>query len=147
MRLTRYLLPIFLFLPWYTAEGRQSDAYVSAVIEHSESQFKLGQVYLKSGKQKEAREAFDKAVDIVLESDVSIRESPKLNSYYLALVEKIYKLESAGGPAETPDYVDQKFEPSPLDALRTLALDESRRRSPATKRAQPALSFEASASG
>jgi hypothetical protein len=124
MRLTRYLLPIILLLPLYAAEGRQSDAYVSAVIERSESQFALGQVYLKGGKKNEAKEAFDKAVDMVLESDVSIRESPKLRSYYLALVEKVYEIESSGELGEVPGFAEQKFEPSPLDTLRTLELDK-----------------------
>jgi len=124
MRLTRYLLSIILFLPLCVAEGRQSDAYVSAVIERSESQFMLGQVYLRDGKKKEAREAFDEAVDILLESDVSIRESPKLHSYYLALVEKIYKMESSGALGEVRGFKDQPFEPSPLDELRATVLDK-----------------------
>jgi hypothetical protein len=107
------------------AEGRQSDVYVSTVIEHSESQFTLGQAYLKNGKKREVKEAFDKAVDIVLESDVSIRESPKLRSYYLALVEKIYDIESSGALGEVREgFKLQPFEPSPLDELRSAVLDK-----------------------
>lgn len=124
MRLTSYLLPIILLLPLCVAAGKQSDDYVSAVIDNSDAQFELGQIYLKFNKKKEAKEAFDKAVDIVLEADVSIRESPRLRSYYLALVEKIYRIESADAQVGAPGFKEQKFEPSPLDELRKLTLDE-----------------------
>ncbi|MFL6255289.1 MAG: hypothetical protein ACJ74T_09710 [Pyrinomonadaceae bacterium] len=124
MRLTHYLLPIILMLSFSVALGRQVDAYISAVIEHAESQFALGQAYLGANKQKEAKEAFDKAVDIILESKVSIKESPKLRSYYLELVEKIYQIEAAGARGETLGFNEQKFEPSPLDELRASVLDK-----------------------
>jgi membrane-bound lytic murein transglycosylase D len=132
------------------SEIEREDPRVSRVIEEAEKHFRLGELNLKDHKRQAAREAFDKAVDTVLESGMDVRSNPRLQRYYLELVENVYRYEvPQGGPAPRPaadgaafvavaqqqggaqqpvpaevGFVEQKFEPSPLDDLRTLELDK-----------------------
>ncbi len=39
-----------------------------------------------------ARTEFDKAVDAVLESGMDVRSNPKLQTFYLQLVERVYRM-------------------------------------------------------
>jgi len=130
----------------------QSDARVSQVIAKSEDHFRKGKLNLEDNKREQARDEFDKAVDTILESGFDVRASQKLQTYYLELVERIYREEvPLQVPAipqnnaaqnvvaqntqeqKTPQveiigFRNQKFEPSPLDELSKLVLteDESR---------------------
>ncbi|MET0625214.1 MAG: transglycosylase SLT domain-containing protein [Pyrinomonadaceae bacterium] len=132
------------------SEIEREDPRVSRIIEEAEKHFRLGELNLKDHKRQAAREAFDKAVDIVLESGMDVRSNPRLQRYYLELVENVYRYEvPQGSPAQRPaadgaafvavaqqqggaqqpvpaevGFVEQKFEPSPLDDLRTLELDK-----------------------
>jgi membrane-bound lytic murein transglycosylase D len=130
----------------------QSDARVSQVIAKSEDHFRKGKLNLEDNKREQARDEFDKAVDTILESGFDVRASQKLQTYYLELVERIYREEV---PLQVPavpqnnaaqnvvaqntqeqktptvaqiGFRDQRFEPSPLDELSKLVLteDESR---------------------
>ena len=131
------------------SEIEREDPHVSKIIEEAEKHFRLGELNLKDHKRQAAREAFDKAVDTVLESGMDVRSNPRLQRYYLELVESVYRYEvPQGSPAQRPaadgaafvavaqqggtqqpvpaevGFVEQKFEPSPLDDLRTLELDK-----------------------
>ncbi len=132
------------------SEIEREDPRVNKIVEDAEKHFRLGELNLKDQKRQAAREEFDKAVDTVLESGMDVRSNPRLNRYYLELVEKVYRYEvpqavpgarpaqnsatfqtvaQQDGGVQTPapvevGFVDQKFEPSPLDALRTLELDK-----------------------
>jgi membrane-bound lytic murein transglycosylase D len=126
---------------------------VQYIIDESEKHFKLGELNLKDRNYDAARTEFDKAVDAVLESGMDVRKDPRLQNFYLQLVERVYRMEVpaqgqqhvqvasaaplAGGgqvvnasavdavPAQTPGFLrDQKFEPSPLDELSRLELTE-----------------------
>jgi len=130
----------------------QSDARISQVIAKSEDHFRKGKLNLEDNKREQARDEFDKAVDTILESGFDVRASQKLQTYYLELVERIYREEV---PLQVPavpqnnaaqnvvaqntqeqktptvaqiGFRDQRFEPSPLDELSKLVLteDESR---------------------
>ena len=129
------------------SEIEREDPRVSKIIDDAEKHFKLGKLNLDDNKRQAAREEFDKAVDVVLESGMDVRSNPRLQTYYLQLVERVYREEvpqgsplpvqqngatfqqvAQGGvqqpaPAEV-GFAEQKFEPSPLDALRTLELDK-----------------------
>ena len=127
----------------------RSEALVGAVIDRAENHFKLGELNLKDRNVDAARAEFDKAVDEVLGSGLDVRANPRLQNYYVALVEKVYRLEVFGqiAPAQiaanaqgaqvvnvstnaTNDVArqgggfirEQKFEPSPLDELSKLEL-------------------------
>ena len=130
----------------------QSDGRISQVIAKSEDHFRKGKLNLEDNKREQARDEFDKAVDTILESGFDVRASQKLQTYYLELVERIYREEV---PLQVPavpqnnaaqnvvaqntqeqktptvaqiGFRDQRFEPSPLDELSKLVLteDESR---------------------
>ncbi|HSB27724.1 MAG TPA: transglycosylase SLT domain-containing protein [Pyrinomonadaceae bacterium] len=129
----------------------QSDARISQVIAKAEDHFRKGKLNLEDSKRDQARDEFDKAVDSILESGFDVRASQKLQTYYLELVERIYREEvPTQMPVVSPNnaalavaqntqdqkvpppaqigFRDQRFEPSPLDELSKLVLteDESR---------------------
>ena len=129
-------------------EVEQSEARVTQVIARAEDHFRKGKLNLEDSKREQARQEFDKAVDSILESGFDVRASQKLQTYYLELVERIYREEvptqqplvapnaatmqrvaqntQTQEPAKTPPstvgFRDQKFEPSPLDELSKLVL-------------------------
>jgi len=123
------------------------DARVSQVIAQAEARFKEGELNLKAGEREQARDKFDKAVGIILESGMDVRASQRLQTYYLELVERVYRLEvpqqtaprmevaqnmqpvNYTGQSQQDDKNEQeagfkqhKFEPSPLDDLSKLIL-------------------------
>jgi membrane-bound lytic murein transglycosylase D len=130
-------------------EVEQSDARITQVIARAEDHFRKGKLNLEDSKRNEARQEFDRAVDSILESGFDVRASQRLQTYYLELVERIYREEvpavqpvapntattmlvaqntTPQQPAKTPPasqvgFRDQKFEPSPLDELSKLVLD------------------------
>ena len=118
---------------------------VAQIIKKSEDSFRKGKLNLEAGRRTEARDDFDQAVDEILTSGIDVRASQELQTYYLELVERIYREEvpaiaparqgnvvelvaQNGQPAAPPvsiaqiGFVDQKFEPSPLDELSKLVL-------------------------
>ena len=132
------------------SEVEQSEARVTQIIARAEDHFRKGKLNLEDSKREQAREEFDKAVDSILESGFDVRASQKLQTYYLELVERIYReevpqqqvnnnaalvaqnnqnqdQEPATQQKATPPQIgfrDQKFEPSPLDKLSKLVLTE-----------------------
>jgi hypothetical protein len=138
-------------------EVENMDARVQQVISQAESRFKEGELHLKAGERLQAREKFDKAVDIILESGLDIRANQKLQAYYLELVERVFRLETPLQPVppridlaqsgnaqvdysgqfqqsgqEEPEvgFKQQKFEPSPLDEYARLVLKPESYNSP-----------------
>lgn len=129
-------------------EIEKNDARVAQIISKAENHFKQGQANLTDNRREQARDEFDRAVDAVLESGLDVRANPKLQSFYLELVENIYRLEvpapvqqpgavpttptlvagnnvaasSAQVPVTLVGFREQKFEPSPLDELSRLTL-------------------------
>src|SRR5215213_5625333 len=74
-------------------EVEKADTRVLQVMSKAEVHFKQGELNLKDNKRYEAREEFDRAVDVILESGMDVRASARLQTYYLELVERIYRLE------------------------------------------------------
>ncbi len=130
-------------------EIEREDPRVKQIIDRAESHFKQGQLNLQDNKREQARDEFDKAVDTLLESGLDVRAYPRLNTYYLQLVERVYREEvplqqtqrtgntqvaqtttapQGGAPAQAViqqvGFREQKFEPSPLDDLSRLVLTE-----------------------
>ena len=101
---------------------------LQAVIDKSERHYKQGEAYLKDKNFNAARAEFDKAVNAILESGFDVRDNPRLQTYYLQLVERIYQIEipgqalsSSSASTQGETLRNQKFEPSPLDELSRLA--------------------------
>jgi len=126
-------------------EIEKQDARVFQIIKKAEDHFKNGKLNLDDNKREQARDEFDKAVDVVLESGMDVRANQRLQTFYLELVERIYREEvpaqgsnnalvaqstvqqgaqDAKPAAPVVGFRDQKFEPSPLDDLAKLVLTE-----------------------
>ncbi len=132
-------------------EVEQSEGRINQIMTRAEDHFRRGKLNLEDNKRNQAREEFDKAVDSILESGFDVRASQRLQTYYLELVERIYREEvplqqqpaapsavntqlvaqttqdPASQKTPTPPQIgfhDQKFEPSPLDELSKLVLTE-----------------------
>jgi len=75
------------------SEVEKSEGRVAEVINRSEDHFKRGKLNLDDNKRDQARDEFDKAVDTVLESGMDVRSSQRLQTFYLELVERIYREE------------------------------------------------------
>ena len=119
----------------------QLENRVSQIIALSEDHFRKGKVSLEQKNRAQARDEFDRAVDAILESGIDVRASQRLQTFYLELVEKIYREEvplqqlpnatSTVAQNQSQDqkpappqvgFRDQRFEPSPLDELSKLVL-------------------------
>ena len=131
-------------------EVEQSEGRITQIMTRAEDHFRRGKLNLEDNKREQARDEFDKAVDSILESGFDVRASQRLQTYYLELVERIYREEVPLQQPSLPNAVntqliaqntqdpvtqkpappaqigfrDQKFEPSPLDELSKLVLTE-----------------------
>ena len=83
----------------YQTEVEQSDVRVTQIIARAEDHFRKGKLNLEDSKREQARDEFDKAVDSILESGFDVRANQKLQTYYLELVERIYREEVPLQPA------------------------------------------------
>lgn len=132
-----------------TTDTVNNNPQVKQIIEKAESFYQGGLKKLEEKKLSQAREEFDRAVNIILESGIDVRTNGGLQKYYLELIERVYRLEVGSRSAglaqqqalasnqektkETGKTVgssqdvqigfrNQTFEPSPLDELSRLKL-------------------------
>jgi hypothetical protein len=125
------------YLRQVPSEIERDDPRVQAIIDRAEDYFRKGELNLRDGTREAARRDFDEAVDSVLKSRMDVRSNPKLQNFYLQLVERVYRLENpvpATGstspippaeaarkgvppPAPKVGFAEQKFEPSSRDEL------------------------------
>src|ERR1044072_1006066 len=129
-------------------EVEQSEGRIAQIIARAEDHFRKAKLNLEDNKRNQARKEFNKAIDSILESGFDVRASQKLQTYYLELVERIYREEvplqqpnnaavntqlvaqntqtqdQKTPPPSQVGFRDQKFEPSPLDELSKLVLTE-----------------------
>lgn len=137
-------------------EVQKNEPRVDQIIERANDHFRKGKLNLEDDKREQARDEFDKAVDTILMSGMDVRSSQRLQTFYLELVERIYREEvpltqlappqnatpvvaqaPADAKAETSEiaqaqpkqqqigFVQQGFEPSPLDPLSKLVLTDA----------------------
>jgi membrane-bound lytic murein transglycosylase D len=74
-------------------EVQKSDTRVDQVIERANDHFRKGKLNLEDNKRDQARDEFDKAVDEILTSGLDVRASQRLQTFYLELVERVYREE------------------------------------------------------
>src|SRR5437660_9893029 len=74
-------------------EVQKTDGRVDQVIERANDHFRKGKLNIEDDKREQARAEFDKAVDEILMSGLDVRVNQRLQTYYLELVEKIYREE------------------------------------------------------
>ncbi|MCP9495487.1 MAG: transglycosylase SLT domain-containing protein [Pyrinomonadaceae bacterium MAG19_C2-C3] len=84
----------------------RDEARVKAIINAAERLWYEGTLHLKDNQRLQARDKFDKSVDVVLESGMDVRGNPRLQQYYSELVERIYRLEVGAGQPQ-PSLVAQ----------------------------------------
>lgn len=81
-----------------------------------------GQSELSQGHLGEARQAFDAAVDALLEAPIDLRRDPRLRAHLFRLVDQIGRLEQEA-LATGNGFTETRSEPASIDTL--LALDET----------------------
>src|SRR5215510_5358508 len=74
-------------------EVEQTENRVTQIIARSEDHFRKGKLNLEDNKRDAARDEFDRAVDTILESGLDVRQNQRLHTFYLELVERIYREE------------------------------------------------------
>ena len=113
-------------------EVEKTEARVSQIITRAEDHFRKGKLNLDDNKREAARDEFDKAVDTILESGLNVRESQRLQTFYLELIERIYREElplrktaQNSKPTQPVSQIgsqQQEFNSSPPDELSKLVL-------------------------
>ncbi|HSQ24294.1 MAG TPA: transglycosylase SLT domain-containing protein [Pyrinomonadaceae bacterium] len=143
-------------------EVQKAEPRVEKVIDRANDHFRKGKLNLEDNKREQARDEFDKAVDEILMSGLDVRASQRLQTFYLELVERIYREEvpvlqntpqpqqngtavvaqaAPDAKADNPDktkaqppkqvqigFLQQGFDPSPLDPLSKLILNEQEKK-------------------
>lgn len=142
-------------------EVQKAEPRVDQVIDRANDHFRKGKLNLEDNKREQARDEFDKAVDEILMSGLDVRASQRLQTFYLELVERIYREEvpilqnvqpqqnattvvaqaAPDSKVETVDvakaqepkqvqvgFLQQGFDPSPLDPLSKLILNEQEKK-------------------
>src|SRR5262252_8155324 len=74
-------------------EVQKAEPRVEQVIERANDHFRRGKLNLEDNKREQARDEFDKAVDEILMSGLDVRANQRLQTFYLELVERIYREE------------------------------------------------------
>jgi membrane-bound lytic murein transglycosylase D len=74
-------------------EVDKANAQVAQLIARAEDHFRKGKLNLEDNKRDAARDEFDRAVDSILESGLDVRANQRLQTFYLELVERIYREE------------------------------------------------------
>ena len=105
-------------------EVENSENRVSQIILTAEEHFKQGKHRLKLNQREKARQEFDRAIDSIIESGFDVRTNERLETFYLELVERIYREEiplgkpvSNDGPKNVSGFRDQSFVANRNDEL------------------------------
>jgi hypothetical protein len=101
------------------SEVKELEDRVNHIISSAEEHFRTGKLNLQQNQREKARKNFDKAVDTILESGLDARASQRLQTYYLELVERIYREEvplRVPGSANAPlvGFTEQKIQQPPI---------------------------------
>ncbi|MEO6391459.1 MAG: transglycosylase SLT domain-containing protein [Pyrinomonadaceae bacterium] len=115
--------------PYTLSNVAQNDPVVANIIAKAEKQFLLGQESLRASNPTEARAKFDGAIDAIVDSGIDVRGTPALQSYYLALIERIYQIETEGSSAnaqnQVPVFGTQEYNPTADDSLGQVFLNQT----------------------
>ena len=95
---------------------------IPALLDSADRQLTRGQSELSQGHLGEARQAFDAAVDALLEAPPDLRRDPRLRAHLFRLVDQIGRLEQEA-LATGNGFTETLSEPASIDTL--LALDDA----------------------
>ena len=93
---------------------------VVTLIATSDEHFKAGQLELQQGHVEGARQEFDKAVTVLLESPFGGRTEPRLREYFDRLIDRISTYE-VKALSEGDGFTEKKSEPASIDELLALS--------------------------
>lgn len=74
-----------------------AEAKINQITDDAGRLFKEGLMSLEDNRRPQAREKFDKSVEVFLTSTVDVRSNPKLQGCYSQLIETIYRIEFPSG--------------------------------------------------
>ena len=101
------------------AQPSKSDP-VANVIAEAEKAFQAGQQDYKAGHLDAAKQDFDRAVDILMQSPVDIKSDDRLEQEFDKITEEIHNLEM-NAFKEGDGFTEQQAEPAPADEANTAA--------------------------
>jgi membrane-bound lytic murein transglycosylase D len=90
-----------------------SDA-VSALIARADKLFQVGQIEYQNGHLDAARQNFDQAFNVMLSSDLDLRDNPLLEKEFDKIVDGVRELEQVA-LREGDGFTEQRSEPAPID--------------------------------
>ena len=93
---------------------------VSELIATSQTHFAAGERELKLGHLEGARTAFDRAVDVLLESPYGARTDPRMREHFDRLIDRINAHEVTA-LAQGDGFAEKKYEPASIDELLQIA--------------------------
>lgn len=96
---------------------------VQQIINNAEQQYRLGESLIAAKQYEQARTAFDRAIDILLEANTEIHKDQRFRSFYLDLVDRVHKHQLIACQSGENNINYQLYETSPLDELSKIDLD------------------------
>jgi membrane-bound lytic murein transglycosylase D len=105
----------------YPVDSSNLPAGMLDLMKDARSIYLEGSSLIRSGDSDKAREAFDKAVDLLLNSNWDLTSTPALNAFFLDLIQRIEKDESRYLAVQNDDS-DEQIEKAVLDDLDSLDL-------------------------
>jgi membrane-bound lytic murein transglycosylase D len=93
---------------------------VVALIAESDRHFKAGQAELEAGHVEGARQEFDRAVNVLIESPYGGRTEPRIREQFDRLVDRISTYE-VKALAQGDGFTEKKYEPASIDELLALS--------------------------
>lgn len=93
---------------------------VLALIEISNAHFTTGQRELEQGHFEAAKQEFNRAIDVLLESPYGARTEPRIREHFDRLVDRISTYE-VKAHAEGDGFTEKKYEPASIDELLALS--------------------------
>ena len=89
---------------------------IAALIATSQKHFETGEAELKAGHLDKAREAFDRSVEILLESPYGARTDARMREHFDRLIDRINAYEVTA-LAQGDGFAEKKYEAAPIDEL------------------------------
>src|SRR5580765_7112153 len=93
---------------------------VLVLIASSDRSFKAGQKELEQGHVEAAKQEFNRAVDVLLESPYGARTEPRIREHFDRLIDRISTYE-VRALATGDGFTEQKYEPASIDELLALS--------------------------
>jgi peptidoglycan lytic transglycosylase D len=87
---------------------------VDALIARADKLYQAGQTEYKNGHLEGARQSFDQAFNILLSSDLDLRDNPRLEKEFDKIVDGVRDLEQVA-LREGDGFTEQHYEPAPID--------------------------------